>query len=98
MANAAARADIGDDHRHETVREGSHYVRSDPEQKGNPLRRLFRRRPPQLILSDAMQDLRRKHDGMGFTMLQMVNRRLIDLSDGLIPELVVARNGWKPWR
>ncbi len=67
---------------HVTVREGSVFSKS----KGT-----LDPREPELVLSDAMSGLRARYDGrMSRTTLHWINRRLIDLSDGLVTEFVVG--------
>jgi hypothetical protein len=59
------------------VRAGSCYV--------NPAR------PYQTVLSDSLQGLRAKHDKkLSPEVFRLINRRLIDLSDGLVTEFVIG--------
>ena len=48
-------------------------------------------RPYQLVLSDSLSSLRQQYDHrLSSEILRMINRRLIDLSDGLIVEFILG--------
>ncbi|WP_367155889.1 hypothetical protein [Methylomonas sp. HYX-M1] len=65
------------------VRSGSYYMNKDA--------RDWEARPYQLVLSDNLESLRRQYDGrLSPEVLRLVNRRLIDLCDGLIVEFVLG--------
>lgn len=65
------------------VRAGSHYMnRNDNDRKA---------RPNQLVLSDSLVALRQQYDHkLSSETLRLINRRLIDLSDGLIVEFILG--------
>ncbi len=65
------------------VRNGSHFMNRTEED--------FITRPYQLVLSDSLQALRNKYDEkLSPETLRLINRRLIDLSDGIVFEFVVG--------
>ena len=67
----------GEPQSRDKVRKGSRYEDSD--------------RPYQTVLSDSLQGLRAKYDGkLSPEALRLINRRLLDLVDGLITEFVIG--------
>lgn len=65
------------------VRADSYYMNRDA--------RDWEARPYQLVLSDSLASLRQQYDGrLSPELLRLVNRRLIDLADGLVVEFVLG--------
>lgn len=65
------------------VRHGSNYM--------NRNERDYAAHPNQLVLSDCLEFLRKQYDGqLSPEVLRLINRRLIDLCDGLIVEFVLG--------
>lgn len=67
---------------HMTVREDSAYVRKpDPASKA----------PQQLVLQSRLQSLIHRYNGkVSSQVLEMINSRLIDLVDGMVPEFMIG--------
>ena len=65
------------------VRQGSYYMNRDEHD--------WAARPYQMVLSDNLEALRKQYDRkLSPELLRLINRRLIDLSDGLIVEFVLG--------
>ncbi|MGY6277160.1 hypothetical protein [Methylomonas sp. MgM2] len=65
------------------VRHGSYYMNRDQHD--------WAARPYQMVLSDNLESLRKQYDRkLSPELLRLINRRLIDLSDGLIVEFVLG--------
>jgi len=65
------------------VRHGSYYMNRDEHD--------WAARPYQMVLSDKLESLRKQYDRkLSPELLRLINRRLIDLSDGLIVEFVLG--------
>ncbi|MGR8929811.1 MAG: hypothetical protein ACU836_04155 [Gammaproteobacteria bacterium] len=65
------------------VRHGSYYMNRDEHD--------WAARPNQMVLSDNLESLRKQYDRkLSPELLRLINRRLIDLSDGLIVEFVLG--------
>lgn len=65
------------------VRQGSYYMNRDEHDRAA--------RPYQMVLSDNLESLRKQYDRkLSPELLRLINRRLIDLSDGLIVEFVLG--------
>ncbi len=77
------RFNFGQPQSRDRVRANSRYMNQTPQD--------FKARPFQTVLSDSLASLRKKYDQkLSPETLRLVNRRLIDLSDGLIFEFAVG--------
>ncbi len=77
------RFNAGQPQSRDKVRDGSHFM--------NRTAADFIARPYQIVLSDSLKALREKYDEkLSPEALRLINRRLIDLSDGIVFEFVVG--------